>query len=92
MKTQTFTSSSETLTARVPADLKKQLNRLANYTKRTRSCLASEAIADYVDREWDFIEGIERGLEDMRAARVVPHSQAMRRFKKTIARAGQKMG
>ena len=87
-----FMSSSETLTVRVPADLKKRLNRLANRTKRTRSYLVSEAIADYVTREWAIIEGIEHGLEDTRAGRVVPHSQALRRFRKTIARAAQKAG
>ena len=90
MQTQAFMSSSETLTVRVPADLKKQLARLANHTKRTKSSLASEAIADYVAREWVIIEGIERGLEDLRAGRVIPHSQAMRRFRKTIARVAHK--
>jgi len=83
-------SSSETLTVRVPADLKKQLGRLANHTKRTRSYLASEAIADYVARELAIIEGIERGLEDMRAGRVIPHQQAMHRLRNTIARAAKK--
>ena len=83
-------SSSETLTVRVPSSLKKRLGRLANHTKRTKSYLASEAIADYVARELAVIEGIERGLEDMRAGRVIPHPQAMHRLRKTIAGAAKK--
>jgi len=33
------------------------------------------------------IAGIKRGLADMRAGRVVPHKQAMRRLRATIERA-----
>jgi predicted transcriptional regulator len=43
--------------------------------KRTKSCLAGEAIADFVARELAIIEGIDRGLADMRAGRVLPHQQ-----------------
>ena len=83
-------STSETLTVRLPADVKRQLGRLAGHTKRTKSYLASEAIADFVARELAIIEGIERGLDDMRAGRVIPHREAMRRLKKTVARAAKK--
>jgi predicted transcriptional regulator len=43
--------------------------------KRTKSCLAGAAIADFVARELAIIEGIDRGLADMRAGRVLPHQQ-----------------
>jgi predicted transcriptional regulator len=33
------------------------------------------------------LAGISRGIQDMHAGRVIPHKQAMRRLRKTIARA-----
>ena len=59
---------------------------MAAHTKRTRSYLAGEAISDFVDRELAIVEGIERGLEDMHAGRVVPHKTAMRRLRATVTR------
>jgi predicted transcriptional regulator len=80
-------AASTTLTVRVAPKLKKQLDRLAVSTKRTKSFLAGEAIADYVDRELEIVEGIKRGLEDMKAGRLIPHDEAMRRLRATIDRA-----
>ena len=48
-----------------------------------------EAIADFVDRELEIVEGIQRGLEDMKADRVTPHKSAMRRLRATVARAAK---
>jgi predicted transcriptional regulator len=79
-------STSTTLTVRVSPQLKKRLGRLAAHTKRTKSYLAGEAIADFVDRELAIVEGIKQGLEDMHAGRVVPHKAAMRRLRVTVAR------
>jgi predicted transcriptional regulator len=80
-------ASSTTLTVRVAPKVKKQLDRLAISTKRTKSFLAGEAIADYVDRELEIVEGIKRGIEDMKAGRLIPHDEAMRQLDATIAAA-----
>jgi predicted transcriptional regulator len=82
-------SQSTTLTVRLSPQTKKQLGRLAEHTKRTRSYLAGEAIANFVERELAIVEGIKRGLEDMNAGRVVPHKTAMRRLRKTVDRASK---
>jgi len=79
-------TSSTTLTIRLPATVKAKLGRLAEGTKRTRSFLAAEAIESYVDQEMAIIEGIERARKDVKAGRVVPHDQAMRRIYATIDR------
>jgi predicted transcriptional regulator len=79
-------ASSTTLTVRVSLQVKKRLGRLAAHTKRTKSFLAGEAISDFVDRELAIVDGIKRGLDDMRAGRVVPHKAAMRRLRATGAR------
>lgn len=72
--------SSTTLTVRLSPELKHKLAALAAHTRRTKSFLAGEAIADYVARELAIVEGIERGVEDMRAGRVVPHEEALRQI------------
>ncbi len=78
---------STTMTVRLPETTKEQLGRLAERTRRSRSFLASEAIAAYVAHELAIIEGIEHGLADMEAGRVVPHEEAMRQIRATIERA-----
>ena len=80
--------ASTTLTVRLPPELKKRLGKLAERTRRTKSFLAGEAIAGYVEREMDIVAGIERGLEDREAGRVVPHEDVMADIDATIARAG----
>ena len=92
MSTQTDDTriSSTTLTVRLPPELKEQLGALAKRTRRTRSFLAGEAIADYVAREAAIIGGIEQGLEDLEAGRVVPHEEAKRRIHEVIEAAKSK--
>ena len=74
-------ANSTTLTVRLPSHLKDGLGRLAEHTRRSKSFLAGEAIAAYVARELEILEGIERGLDDMKSGRVVPHDEAMRRIR-----------
>ena len=69
--------SSTTLTVRLSPETKERLSRLAGRTRRTRSFLAAEAITDFVERELAIIEGVERGRDDVRAGRVVPHDEVV---------------
>jgi predicted transcriptional regulator len=70
-------SASTTMTIRIGQDLKDKLERLADNTRRSRSFLAAEAVAGYVERELAIIDGIERGWADVEAGRTVPHDAAM---------------
>jgi predicted transcriptional regulator len=79
-----------TLTVRISSKTKNQLGRLARRTSRTRSFIAGRAIADYVEREFEIVEGIKRGLDDVEAGRTIPHDKAMRRVRAIIARAARK--
>lgn len=79
--------ASTTLTVRLTPELKARLAQLAERTRRTKSFLAEEAIAGYVERELQIVAGIERGLEDMKAGRVVPHDDVMADMNATIKRA-----
>lgn len=68
---------STTMTIRLNAELKQKLDRLAQGTRRSRSFLAAEAVSAYVERELEIIEGIEHGLADVKAGRIVSHDEAM---------------
>lgn len=82
-----MSTQSETVTVRIDSATKARLEELAQHTRRTKSFLAGEAIADYVERELAIVEGIKRGLADIEAGRVIPHKEAMRRIRATIDRA-----
>jgi RHH-type rel operon transcriptional repressor/antitoxin RelB len=57
-------TESRVLTLRLDPKLRKQLDRLAKATKRSRSFLAAEAVREYVAlNEWQ-IEEIKKGLRE----------------------------
>jgi predicted transcriptional regulator len=72
------------MTIRLAPEVKDKLGRLALGTKRSKSFLAAEAVGTYVDRELAIIEGIQRGLADVEAGRVVPHEDAMTEIRAAI--------
>ena len=75
-----------TVTVRLSSEVKNKLDLLAERTRRSKSFLAAEAIEGYVARELEIVVGIERGLEDVRSGRVVPHDEAMRTIRATIGK------
>jgi predicted transcriptional regulator len=77
--------TTSTMTIRVSTTVKEKLERLAHDTRRSKSFLAAEAVSAYVDRELEIIEGIQRGLADVEAGRVVPHAQVMAEARQIIA-------
>lgn len=84
-------STSTTMTIRVSADVKEKLVRLAHDTRRSKSYLAAEAVSAYVDRELEIIDGIQRGIADVGAGRVVPHDDAMAEIYGVIDADGRKV-
>jgi predicted transcriptional regulator len=70
-----------TFTVRVPADLRKRLDKLAKAVDRSRSWLTADALRTYVAaQQWQLAE-IEEGLRDAEAGRVVPHEKVERWLK-----------
>lgn len=74
------------MTIRLSSSVKDKLTELAQHTRRSKSFLASEAIADYVERELTIVGKIQRGLEDMKAGRVTMHEEVMAEIDEVIAR------
>jgi len=68
----------ETLSIRLDAEVKKRLDALASRSKRSKSYLASEAIAAYVEaEEWQLGE-ILQGIDDLGRGHTVSHEKAAR--------------
>ena len=65
----------ETLSIRLDAGTKHRLDLLAKRSQRSKSFLAAEAIAAYVEaEEWQLRE-IQTGLEELDAGQGVSHEQ-----------------
>ncbi len=70
-------SQTSTMTIRITPEIKARLGQLAQDTRRSRAFLAGEAVAHYVDREQAIVDGIKRGLKDIKAGQLIPHDAAM---------------
>jgi predicted transcriptional regulator len=77
------------LTVDLPPEVKDRLDRLAERTRRNRSLIAGEAIADYARRELAIIDDIEEARAEVRAGRIVPHDQVMDEVRAIIEEAEQ---
>lgn len=81
-----------TMTIRLDAEVSEKLGRIARETGRSRSRLATQAVAAFVDRELKVVDGIRRGLADMEAGRVVPHADVTAEGRAIIAAAKKVKG
>jgi RHH-type rel operon transcriptional repressor/antitoxin RelB len=72
---------SETLSIRIDAATKTRLDALAKQSNRSKSFLAAEAIAAYVEsEEWQLAE-IQAGQSELDAGQFVSHDQVSRWLK-----------
>ena len=72
------------VTARIDLALKAKLEALARSTKRSKSYLAAEAIAAYVElNEWQIGE-IEAGIAELDAGKALSQEQAEERYKRLL--------
>lgn len=71
----------ETLSIRLDVSTKKRLDALAKRSKRSKSFLAAEAIAQYVDsEEWQLGE-LQAGISELDAGQNVSHEQVSKWLK-----------
>ena len=65
------------VSARVPGDLAKRLESLAQTMHRSKSFLAAQAIEEFVDlQEWH-VQAIKEGMAAVERGEVVSHEQAL---------------
>ncbi len=62
-----------TLSVRIDAETKKRLESLARRSRRSKSFLAAEAIAAFVETEQWQLDEIEAGLKELDEGRAVAH-------------------
>ena len=71
----------ETLSIRIDTDTKKRLDALSKRSKRSKSFLAAEAIAAYVDsEEWQLGE-LQAGIAELEAGEEVSHKKVSKWLK-----------
>ena len=72
------------VTARIDAALKAKLEALSRATKRSKSYLAAEAIAAYVElNEWQIAE-IEAGIAEFERGEIVTEEEAEERYRRLL--------
>jgi RHH-type rel operon transcriptional repressor/antitoxin RelB len=64
-----------TISVRIDSDTKDQLEALAKRARRSKSFLAAEAIAAYVETETWQLDEIQAGLEELAQGRAVAHGE-----------------
>jgi RHH-type rel operon transcriptional repressor/antitoxin RelB len=64
---------STTLSVRIDIDTKKRLEALAKRSRRSKSFLAAEAIAAFVEAESWQLDEIQAGIKELLEGRGVPH-------------------
>jgi len=62
-----------TLSVRIDEDVKKRLDALAGRARRSKSFLAAEAIAAFVEAESWQLDEMQAGLEELNQGRGVAH-------------------
>jgi len=67
--------TTETLSIRIDAETKKRLSALSKRSKRSKSFLAAEAIAAYVESEQWQLGEIHAGIGDLGFAQGVSHDK-----------------
>lgn len=71
----------ETLSIRIDSETKKRLDALSKHSKRSKSFLAAEAIAAYVEsEEWQLGE-LQAGIGELNAGKGVSHEKVTKWLK-----------
>ncbi len=72
----------KTISFRADAEKIEALDGLASAQDRSRSYLINEAIANYVELHAYQDALVEKGLEEMRQGKTVPHAEVVKRWTK----------
>jgi predicted transcriptional regulator len=83
-------TTSTTMTIRVRPEVKEKLERLAAETQRSKSFLAGEALAAYVDHELEYIASLKEAEADVEAGNYVTHEQVVAELREIVEEATRK--
>jgi len=77
----TIMSNRSVISVHTTPELAERLERLAKITHRSKSSLAQQAIAGYVEAEETFIESVQQGIADVEAGRAYTTDEMRAYFK-----------
>lgn len=80
------------MTIPVSPDVEDERGQLADDARSSQPDLAAEAISNSAEREREIIRGIQRGLADVEAGRVIPHDEAMDQIDAIVSAARKRNG
>jgi predicted transcriptional regulator len=78
----------ETLSVRIDAETKKRLDALSKRSRRSKSFLAAEAIAAYVESEEWQLDELHAGAAELDSGKVVSH-QKVSKWLKSWGKSGE---
>jgi predicted transcriptional regulator len=84
-----MSSAEKTISFRADAEKIAALDTLAAAQDRPRSYLINEAITNYLELQAYQDELVRKGLEEVRAGRVVSHEDVVKRLKRKMGRSRQ---
>jgi predicted transcriptional regulator len=80
LKQEAAMSDSTLISVRVPKEVAKRLQALAQATDRSKSYVAAQAIEEFVTlQEWQ-VKAIRHGLAQAKAGKLVSHEEAQKRL------------
>ncbi len=80
MPTSQQKESRDQLSLRIASSTKKRIEALAQATRRSKSFVIEDAINQYLElNEWQ-IESIKKGLEDVKAGKVISHEDMLKEW------------
>jgi predicted transcriptional regulator len=85
-------STSTTLTVRIDKQTRRQLEKLARATGRSKAFLTHHALKTYLEAQAWQIEAIHEGLRQADAGELVEHTAVKRKWEKKLARAMDRGG
>jgi predicted transcriptional regulator len=67
-------------TVRFDAEIRDQLDKMAEQMDRPRAWIIKEAVAQYLERETWFLAEVQKGIDDMEAGREISHDEMAARL------------
>jgi predicted transcriptional regulator len=87
MSNTIMTTARKSVLLRLSDAQKSQVDKLAEITNRSRHWHAQTAMSEYLAKEQELTDALDRAWQDYEAGRVVPNEVAFARFRDTIAKA-----
>lgn len=73
---------SQVVTIRISDESKDRLERICEFTRRSKSFIAGEALEEYLSSKLWLMEALEEGIEDRRNGNLVSHDEILQEWER----------